>query len=599
MMEVSILQHAKDTSPQRVTVDEVVELMKGDAWPVGYRPQLLVQGVYEGGCQQKQLARMSGLAAALFSCGSEELRRQAADDEHTLLCYQAGEQLVIIYRYELDQGYDIAQQRKFYRKAFLFGNDYYEQLLGLKSLRGKDAGRLIPMCHDPALYYHPQADEFLAWEIKEGCRRQSSRPKSTEGLRERKPSWAEQVMTLDEIDDYLNRHAEFRYNVITGRIELRMFSDRFVRGTEPWEPITDRHFNKLWRGMKRIKMVVERDLHNEIESDFSPDYHPFLDYLTRLPPWDEGDYIRVLAASVTVAGDFDDQQIFYQCLKKWLVAMIAGWLSEDIVNQTMLVFVGRQGIYKTTWFNMLLPPELRQYFFTRPNISRSDRDTHTIMTQFGLVCCEELDSLRPVEMNTLKADITTAFFNDRPAYGHYNEHRKHIASFCGTGNNVRFLNDPTGTRRWLPFKVESILSPRDFPFEYEGIYAQAYALYRHGFQYWFSGDETVAVDMRNRRFHVANLERQLVYRYYRLPAGADEGEVVSVAAAMQHIGGNMAAWLKKEAVEQAFIDMGFKLVECDGETGYLAVQRAPEEVSMLGRQMATRARHDQEPPDHF
>ena len=86
------------------------------------------------------------------------------------------------------------------------------------------------------------------------------------------------------------------------------------------------------------------------------------------------------------------------------------------------------------------------------------------MTNFGLVCCEELDAMKPAQMNTLKADITTAFFDDRPPYGRYTEHRKHIASFCGTGNNVRFLNDPTGTRRWLPFKVESILSPRDFPF---------------------------------------------------------------------------------------------------------------------------------------
>ena len=52
-------------------------------------------------------------------------------------------------------------------------------------------------------------------------------------------------------------------------------------------------------------------------------------------------------------------------------------------------------------------------------------------------------------------------------------------------------------------------------------------------------------------------------------------------------------------VEQAFIDLGFEPVACDGLTGYLAVQRAPEEVSMLGRQLATRARRDEEPPDHF
>ena len=585
-MDVSIIQHAKDKVPRQVTLNEVVEQIRGGAWPEGYHPFLLIQGVFEGGCLQKQITRMSGLSVASVGYGGEEMRQQVNDDEHTLLCYRASDRLIIIYWYELDPGYDLPQQRKFYKKAFLFGNDYYKQLLDMSCIIDKDAGRLVPMYHDPDVYYNPQAEEFLAWEIKEGCRQQSSKPKSTEGLRERKPSWAEQVMTLDEIDDYLNKHAEFRYNVITGRIEVRLFSDRIIRGSEPWEPITDRHFNNLWRGMKRIKFVVEKDIRNEIESEFSPDFHPFRAYLDSLPPWDEADYIRVLAASVTVAGDFDDQQIFYKCLRKWLVAMVAGWLSKDVVNQTMLVFVGRQGIYKTTWFNSLLPPVLRQYFFTRPNISRSDRDTHTTMTQFGLVCCEELDSLRPVEMNTLKADITTAFFNDRPAYGHYNEHRKHIASFCGTGNNIRFLNDPTGTRRWLPFKVENILSPRDFPFEYEGIYAQAYALYQQGFEYYFNEQEIEWLNDRNQRFCVANLEQQLVHRHFRKPSATEPTELVDVVTALNAFPGYMLAKISPERVDAAFAALGYKESTVDGITGYLAVKRKPEEIQSLGRLMA-------------
>ena len=599
-MELSILQHAKDKAPRQVTLDAVVEQIRGDQWPAGYSPCLLIQGVYEGGRLQKQLTRMSGLSVVVFDYGSEKikvksdkLRQQAVDDEHTLVCYQADDRLVIIYRYELDRGYDISQQRSFYKKAFLFGNDYYKQLLDQECVRDKDAGRLVPMCHDPDVYYNPQAEEFLAWEIKEGCRQQTSKPKSTEGLRERKPSWAEQVMTLDEIDDYLKKHAEFRRNVITGRIEIQLFSDRIIRGEEPWEPITDWHFNNLWRGMKRQKFVSEKDIHNEIESEFSPDYHPFRDYLKLLPPWDENDYIRVLAASVTVAGDFDDQQVFYKCLKKWLVGMIAGWLSKDVVNQTMLVFVGPQGCGKTTWFNMLLPPELLQYFYTRPNISRSDKDTHAMMTQFGLVCCEELDRLNPAQMNTLKADITTAFFNDRPPYGRYTEYRKHIASFCGTGNNVRFLNDPTGTRRWLPFKVESILSPREFPFEYEGIYAQAYALYLTGFEYYFTEQEIEWLNERNRRFQVANLELQLVHRHFRKPSGTEPTELIDVVAALDAFPHSLLAKITPERVDAAFAALGYEETTVDGITGYLAVHRKSEEIQALGRLMALDATKQQ------
>jgi len=59
-------------------------------------------------------------------------------------------------------------------------------------------------------------------------------------------------------------------------------------------------------------------------------------------------------------------------LKKWLVGMVAGWVDPSVVNNVILVLIGEQGSYKTTWFNYLLPPELRQYFYTKTNANRMD-----------------------------------------------------------------------------------------------------------------------------------------------------------------------------------------------------------------------------------
>ena len=133
--------------------------------------------------------------------------------------------------------------------------------------------------------------------------------------------------------------------------------------------------------------------------------------------------------------------------------------------------------------------------------------------------------------------------------------------------------------------------------------ALAYYLYRNGFEYWFSGNETSAIDERNSRFKVANLERQLVYRYYSHPVGTDIGEFVDVATAMQQMAGNMTQKLRKEAVDQAFIDLGFEAMVCDGMPGYRAVRRMPKEIDALGRQMASQEQNtkkqDPEIPDHF
>ncbi len=610
-MEVSLLQHNRDTSPQVVSIDRILEMIKGDQWSPGYQPMLLVQGVFEGGIRQQDLTRLSGLSAAVFNSVDRsslaELREEARADPHTLLLYTAGDSLVVIYPYELDVGYEVYLQRQFYQKAFLFGNDYYESLLGVQSVRkGKDAGKRCPLGHDAEAYYNPQAEPFLAWEIKEGCRRQTSQPKSTEGLRERKPNYREVYMNLDEIEQWMKKHIQLRRNVITMRKEYRWLEDGCCDDGKPWENFDDIVYNDVWRQLEKVKPTKDEALRKTVDSNYVREFNPFVEYLRSLPPWDGDDYIRALAMGVTVAGDFDEWCRFVECLRKWLVAMVAGWIDPDVVNHEVLVFIGRQGIYKTTWMNALLPPPLRSYFCTQAGVGDNAKDEELALTQYGLISCEELDTMTTREMNKMKRAVTLSYVNVRPPFGRYTVHRPHIASFCGTGNSEKFLNDPTGTRRWLAFKVENIESPRTLPFEYEGIYSQAYYLYRNGFEYWFSGNETAAIDERNSRFKVANLERQLVYRYYSHPVGTDTGEFVDVATAMQQMAGNMTQKLRKEAVDQAFIDLGFKATVIDGMPGYLAVRRMPKEIDALGRQMAVRTKQvqdiekqDPEIPDHF
>ena len=585
----------------------MVKLIQGSQWPPGYQPLLIPAAVVQGGRQHKHIRWLTGLSIARLGYGSEKLKvksekflaepsgrstfgrlqgkkaeRKVKSDPHTVLCWSDGDgALYVVYAYELNEGYHLKQQVRYYGHVFQWGCDYFERLTGCEADRTLvGPTRAVPLCHDPKVYYNGEAMPFLSKDIV-------GKEKNSEGVRERIPNWEEKVMTLDEIDANLRRLVELRRNVISDRLEIRWLRDDIPRGLEPWTDFTKVDFNTLWRRMYRIKPVNERHLENEINSDYTPDYHPFRDYLDHLPPWDgETDHIAILAAGVRVAGGDREQQSFCGCLKRWLVAMIAGWLSEDVVNQTVLVFVGRQGMYKTKWFNSLLPPQLHRYFFVRPNVKKSDKDAYTAMTQYGLICCEELDSMSKSEMNSLKADITTAFFNYRKPYDRYTENHKHIASFCATGNHIKFLNDQTGTRRWLPFRVESILSPYDFPFDHDSIFAQAYTLYQQGYTYYFSEVEIEWLNARNNGFAVPNLEQQLVYRHFRKPVGDEPKEHVDAAMALQVISGNIGSKLHAEQVDAAFAALGFEEATIDGMPGYLAIRRKPEEVNALGRLMA-------------
>ena len=386
--------------------------------------------------------------------------------------------------------------------------------------------------------------------------------------------------TVEEIKSFLDGHISLRFNEITSRVEYEIPADntdarRFI-------PVNDRIVNSLWSQMSTITRVNIQDMYRVIESDYVPVFNPFKAYLNNLcqsvKSVGDRDYIQELAQTVRVKGGEQEQMLWHLYLKKWLVGMVASWISDDVVNNVILVLIGEQGAYKTTWFNYLLPPPLKQYFYTKTNANRMSKDDILTLAQYALVCCEELDTMRPAELNQLKAAVTMPSIDERAAYAHYHEHRKHIASFCGTGNNTQFLSDPTGNRRWLPFEVESIVSPREHPFHYEGIYSQALALYKSGFQYWFTKEEIQELNRHNRQFETPHLERELVSLYFRVPKEGENGMFMTSARAIQIIGTGISQKLNPTRVGLSFNELGFQRVRYHGIRGYLVIQRTAEEM---------------------
>ena len=444
--------------------------------------------------------------------------------------------------------------------------------------------------------------------------------------------------SVDEIKAFLDGRVRLRYNVITSRVECLLTGENTNNSlsglntnltndtnnslgvnTNPtcpqWQPISDRIVNTLWSQMSSVLRVNIQDVYRVIESDYVPAFNPFVEYLESLPEWHEGDhdYIADLATTVKIKGEQEHIEspeaaslkgtaqegtaqeadfslfTFPYSLKKWLVGMVAGWISEDVVNNVILVFIGEQGAYKTTWFNYLLPPQLKQYFYTKTNANRMTRDDLLTLAQYGLVCCEELDTMRPAELNQLKAAVTMPSIDERAAYAHFHEHRKHIASFCGTGNNVSFLSDPTGNRRWLPFEVESIVSPRDHPFCYEGIYSQALALYKSGFTFWFTKEEIQEQNRHNRKFETPRLEHELVDLYFRRPLEHENSMFMTSSRVLQIIGSGITQKLSATRIGMAFSELGFQRVRYHGIRGYLVMQRTAEEIMAYQKSMAMHA----------
>ena len=412
--------------------------------------------------------------------------------------------------------------------------------------------------------------------------------------KEHKKNWREEYATMEEIKAFLSDHVYLRYNMVKHQVEVRLPSqDSFSRVkeleqfvTDEWLLMDNRLYKTLLSALQTVKPTRERDLETVLGSGFVPKYHPFQYYLNRLPPWDGKNHILLLSASVTVKGGGEQQVLFYQYLRKWLVAMVASWLDDEVVNQTVLVFIGEQGLYKTTWFNHLLPPELRNYFRIKVNSNRLGKDDLIAMSQYGLVCYEELDVMRASDVNTMKSVVTMPSIDERRPFERFMEHMPHVASFCGTGNNVQFLNDSTGNRRWLPFEVERIDNPREHPFDYEAIYAEAYALYLQGFRYYFTKDEEEVLKAHNKAFETPHPEQEAIISCFRLPNEQERGEFYTATDILGKISYNPALKLTIEKIGSAMQALGFKPYRSNGRRGYRVVEYKPEEIQMNRHRLA-------------
>jgi len=329
--------------------------------------------------------------------------------------------------------------------------------------------------------------------------------------------------------------------------------------------------------------ITSREVMTVLKSDLVPKVHPMREYILSLRPYtdDQPDWIDLVAQQVTVKSsplsnslentesgyslELKGNELWRGCFKKWFVAMVASWMKDEVVNHQVLILIGKQGIYKTTWLEHLIPPHLRGYACKLANSNDLNKDERLRIAEFGLISLDEIDSMNARELNQLKSVITSTDVNERAAYAYTKERRVRLASFCASGNRRDFLTDITGNRRWLPFEVESIQNPFFTTLPYEQMYAQAWALAQDPmFNYWFDMDEIEVMEEHNKHFRDESNEEQLLPILFDVPAEG-KGEFMTTAQISERLVsyGN----IKKP---MALSRLGMVL----GSQGYCAVQRS-------------------------
>ncbi|MBN9294599.1 MULTISPECIES: VapE domain-containing protein [Chryseobacterium group] len=316
---------------------------------------------------------------------------------------------------------------------------------------------------------------------------------------EEKPSF------IDRLETFLNYRYSFRYNVVSGKLEYKATKATL------WKPVTDFVENSVLREILKAKVKCNiNTLRNLLRSDYCEQFDPFKNYFDNLSNnEDETDYITELANTITTT----KQDLWQVCFKKWFVAMVACVTNDKAINQTVIVFSGKQGVGKTTWIEKLIPKPLKDYMFSG-TINPNNKDTLIHLAECMLINLDELENLNRTEIGTLKELITKTHIRMRKAYGHNNETLPRRASFAGSVNTAQFLNDTTGSRRFLCFEVEHIEYTHNI--DINQAYAQARQLYKDGFRYWFNQEEIKEINLNNEQYQIRSPEEELLLTWFEL-----------------------------------------------------------------------------------
>ncbi|MBR1449339.1 MAG: hypothetical protein IJ588_11425 [Prevotella sp.] len=378
------------------------------------------------------------------------------------------------------------------------------------------------------------------------------------------------------------RKKTLQYDVLTQKTRQRL-----ADGT--WQEMKERQENDLFMECCAETGVnlTERLFLTVLNSSTVPEVNPLRQYIGALPRWEPGqpDYIAQVAQMVHMATP-EEQALWQQCFPKWFVAMVAGWTSDQVVNHQVIVLVGRQGIYKSTWINRLLPPALQPYLTDNIDTERLDKDEQLRAAEYGLINIDELDKLNDRQLNRLKQMITTQHVDVRAPFGRHKEKRVRVATYAASGNKQEFLTDQTGNRRWLPFHVDAIDSPYQHPMPYDGMYAQARHLLESGFNYWFDLDEISTLQQHVDAFMVPTSEEELIPVYFSPAQEGDAGATFLTGPeiwAKISVFGNLKRSIEPRQMGNIMKRLGYKSERRGHEnrTGYWVREHLQSEIDKI------------------
>lgn len=226
-------------------------------------------------------------------------------------------------------------------------------------------------------------------------------------------------------------------------------------------------------------------------------YHPVRDYLNGVSGKSFNKDINVTRLAERYFGITEN--IDNILLYKHLLGSVARVYKPGVKKDECLVLVGKQGVGKTTFFQVLY----KEDFFTSDVRSTSKDDLLKLHQHW---CCElaELDHITSKkEAGELKGFLSNKIDCFRAPYARTTKSIPRSSVFVGTVNKDDFLRDETGNRRFWIIKLPESL--KEIPNsqvaeERDLIWSKVVADYEAGVQFYLTKEESALIGERNENY---------------------------------------------------------------------------------------------------
>lgn len=308
------------------------------------------------------------------------------------------------------------------------------------------------------------------------------------------------------VENYLSRHYDFRFNTILLDIEYK------PKMSQTWKICNE---DSLFIEMQKKNINIQMaKLISILKSDFVPQYNPIESYFKKLRKWNKKtDYVSQLTQYITTP----DKKEFAYHLKKWLARSVKCMLLDGYFNKQAFIITDKgngQNIGKSHLTKWLCPPSLP----LNRSFEDSKKDNLIKLATNAFIILDELDGISRKDLNSLKALFSMDEIRVRLPYARREETVQRTANFIGSTNEENFLNDPTGSVRWLVFDVHAIDWEYSTKMDVNDIWSQAYSLaYDESFDETFTKEDVKNNELRNETYQVRSPEAELISLLFEHP----------------------------------------------------------------------------------